>query len=53
MIPSLRVESLCCSLFVLVVAEHYVQTACENLSRDVLGIGAVNLYLHVNDGLSA
>ena len=53
MIPTLCVECLCCSLFVLEVSEHYVKTTSKNLARYILRIRAVNLNLHVYNGLAA
>ena len=53
MIPTLCIECLCCSLFVLEVSEHYVKTTSKNLARYILRIRAVNLNLHVYNRLAA
>ena len=53
MVPAVAVDGLAGGLFVLIVAEHGVQSAGKNLAGNVLRIGRVDLHLHVVGCLAA
>ena len=53
MIPSLVVDGLAGGFLVLVVAEHDIGAAGENLAWHVGWVGTVDLHLHVDDGTTA
>ena len=51
--PTVFVHNFGGSLFILVVAQHDVGTAADNLAGDILRIGRKNLHFHARSGFSA
>ena len=53
MVPAVAIDGLAGSLVVLIIAEHDIESAGQNLTWHVGGIGRIDLHLHVGNSLTA